>query len=845
MPDFEELRLRVTLQDEASAQLTSLRTELSQLGAGSQGQGFERVRRQSAELTQIMRPVAQGSLSVRQGLSLMGTQFAAAGVAVAALGYAFYNQVQRLKEFATQITNLNAQARALGISGAQFESIKRQLEGMGISGQRAEGFINNFVKSIADLSREGSQLRQRLMSATSDPEAMRDWINRMTGFANQGDIEGAMNEFVEGANRAFEAELQRTGSRIMAADLLSHLLKGFNVDDETFQKISGRLTALTEEERQQFERRYQAARQYEQEYNRLAGNLRGFWREMNTELLGAFTEILAEFNISEADFARWGTAVGGFFAGAIRDAAELIRSINRVIEWVTSLKDKTAADIGRDIVQAAGVTGAGGQPVQGWSDWLQGRGEALGRGLSNAATGLGQIGRELFGGQAQAAEAGQGEATFADRFGALAEMQENTSSLETQTDQMRDLAEEFSELNDSLQARGGGPGGAGAAEARALGGTVYAGRRYVVGERGPELFWKRQEGGAVEPGEGYVVGESGPETFVPRESGTVIPNTARMGGLLSGAAPWAAYGAAIALEGKVPGIAGITHATMRGTNPDLAQEGLAGVLRGVIPGIGGLEAIKRDAAQGHPMRTQLRALLGLEDPGEPAPWQQEGGGGSGGALASFAERFQGEAPGAAGAAGLAAPGGEGGGGSLFMGLQQLFAPQAAAAAAAAAAPAAGGGLGIPTAAPALREPTGSTAPFSGAAGGAGGFGGGGLAIPGYSSEGATVNLLAPTFGGEGQGGGAISFFQETSAELSAERQEADRKAVDRISGGEITSRVEGEGTVNVDVGDGGAKRRSARNLLFKKTAIHRQSQMEQAEAGPATAGSAVSEATTG
>lgn len=35
-------------------------------------------------------------------------------------------------------------------------------------------------------------------------------------------------------------------------------------------------------------------------------------------------------------------------------------------------------------------------------------------------------------------------------------------------------------------------------------------------------------------------------------------------------------------------------------------------------------AMKRDSQAGHPMRTRLRSMLGIDDPGEPAPWQAGG-----------------------------------------------------------------------------------------------------------------------------------------------------------------------------------------------------------------------------
>ena len=95
------------------------------------------------------------------------------------------------------------------------------------------------------------------------------------------------------------------------------------------------------------------------------------------------------------------------------------------------------------------------------------------------------------------------------------------------------------------------------------GGPVEAGRKYLVGEKGPEKYEQlkpykfpdykpirkylspvevirgtkkstqavetdnppgRKKGGPVKKGKKYVVGEKGPEIFVPKKSGKIIPN---------------------------------------------------------------------------------------------------------------------------------------------------------------------------------------------------------------------------------------------------------------------------------------------------------------------------------
>ena len=122
----------------------------------------------------------------------------------------------------------------------------------------------------------------------------------------------------------------------------------------------------------------------------------------------------------------------------------------------------------------------------------------------------------------------------------------------------------------------------------------------------------KQAGGPVEAGRPYVVGEAGPEMFVPNQSGKILPR--------------ALYGAALAAEYGfgVRGASTAAAGALGGHGGAAGGQSFGQVMTGAIPGAGILGAMKTDAESGHPLRTKLRGMLGLEDPGEPAPWQAGG-----------------------------------------------------------------------------------------------------------------------------------------------------------------------------------------------------------------------------
>jgi hypothetical protein len=149
------------------------------------------------------------------------------------------------------------------------------------------------------------------------------------------------------------------------------------------------------------------------------------------------------------------------------------------------------------------------------------------------------------------------------------------------------------------------------------------------GGMGPEGLRGRQGGGAVAAGQPYIVGEAGPELFVPQAGGQIDPMSGRVGqergGGLSAeqALHWGIYGAGLAADvtGLAPGAGGVGHAVSRASG--MAEAGdFWGVFRGLLPGMGVLEAMRRDEHDpSNPLRTKLRAMLGIEDPGEPTRWQ--------------------------------------------------------------------------------------------------------------------------------------------------------------------------------------------------------------------------------
>ena len=107
----------------------------------------------------------------------------------------------------------------------------------------------------------------------------------------------------------------------------------------------------------------------------------------------------------------------------------------------------------------------------------------------------------------------------------------------------------------------------------------------------------RAEGGPLDAGQMSIVGENGPELFQPSQGGHIIPT-------------W----------------------MLKLMTDHMGTFGMKKVLQTAV----------NDSRAGHPLRTKLRGMLGLHDPGEDAPWQKVAGRATGGPVTSGASYMVGE-----------------------------------------------------------------------------------------------------------------------------------------------------------------------------------------------------------
>ncbi|QIG93805.1 N-acetylmuramoyl-L-alanine amidase [Bradyrhizobium sp. 6(2017)] len=243
----EELRLTVTLADNASAGLTKLNEEVKLLGSGAGQQHLEKFKRETGELQQKIKGLGNEIGETFKGLGMLRGGLAAGAAGLALFGFEIMRQSKALVEYAEKIRTLNQQAKQIGVSPSQYKDVIEQLKAFGISGETAANSVSAVSAKIADLQRQGSQLRLELLK-NAGPDAqsvanMQAYLDRLT---HAKDITTQLNIIREGGEQVYRNAIRAGASEQEAANRRNNFwqLQGYNAQ----LAAAGALTKLSAEE---------------------------------------------------------------------------------------------------------------------------------------------------------------------------------------------------------------------------------------------------------------------------------------------------------------------------------------------------------------------------------------------------------------------------------------------------------------------------------------------------------------------------------------------------------------------------------------------------------------------
>jgi uncharacterized protein (TIGR02594 family) len=276
----DELRLTVTLVDNASAGLKQLKGGFKDLAEGSGKQHAERFKRENTEAIAILKRMAgeAGEAYKAFGMMRLGALGAAGGVAL--LGFEIAKQIKEMGELAEKMRGINQAGRLFGIKPEDIRNIQEQLEAFGVSAEQSLGALTNFMSRMGEMQRNPALRHDILLGVIRDPGAEREMERRLAQIdAAKSAIEKLnlvrqLGEDIErNALKRGETPERAAGERRMIEERLGY---------DSRLRVAGQLKDLNAEERKAEEARTKNMEAYA---NQL-GRIKKEWDEI-TKLLSS------------------------------------------------------------------------------------------------------------------------------------------------------------------------------------------------------------------------------------------------------------------------------------------------------------------------------------------------------------------------------------------------------------------------------------------------------------------------------------------------------------------------------------------------------------------------------
>ena len=183
---FDELRLQVSLVDNATAQLKSIKSSLDELGTGSQANNLERLKRETGEVDAALRKMVDTALRGPKAFLDLARSVTVAGISLGTFGYAAEKTLGTVSALSSKLVELLHISRQTGFDPAVIKQITQAYERSGLSARQAQQEMAGFSSSLADFAQINSKVRQGIEA----------------GFGNQKELIGRFREMYDAIDRA-------------------------------------------------------------------------------------------------------------------------------------------------------------------------------------------------------------------------------------------------------------------------------------------------------------------------------------------------------------------------------------------------------------------------------------------------------------------------------------------------------------------------------------------------------------------------------------------------------------------------------------------------------------------
>jgi hypothetical protein len=277
----QELRLTVTLVDNATPQLGRIKSAMQELGSSEAhsavrrtGEHAKNLGEHIGKLGHDMEHVAKHVIpSYVLGIAGIGTGFLA-------MGEAAEKSLDTIKDFSKELSQLDRISRQTGVNAGQVKEMMETFTRGGVDAGQAKANIAGLAASMADLTRIGSELRQKLVrgAGLENAEAMQRWLVGLSGkdiseFANEvkqksDDIYQNMYDHQRRMGATAEAAAAR------AADARKSFLDAFGAPD--LIQVMEKFTKMSSEEKAAWDARIKSAKDFEA----VSGDISNQWEKI-------------------------------------------------------------------------------------------------------------------------------------------------------------------------------------------------------------------------------------------------------------------------------------------------------------------------------------------------------------------------------------------------------------------------------------------------------------------------------------------------------------------------------------------------------------------------------------
>jgi hypothetical protein len=208
--ELDELKLRVSLEDDASSQIAALRGNVERLGQVSQSRLTEHV----GAFEKAIGSLSQRALGVGHSFENLSRVFGVMPVGLGLIGYEAGRAREKMEQFTTGMVAMTNAARMSGVNIADFQAVLEAFERAGIPREQAAAQIASFTAAVTKLSIPGSKERQELLNMAGRwaPE-MAQFIQRIVDTKDPVD---RLNIAIQGLREVRDYELTQTHDEQLA-----------------------------------------------------------------------------------------------------------------------------------------------------------------------------------------------------------------------------------------------------------------------------------------------------------------------------------------------------------------------------------------------------------------------------------------------------------------------------------------------------------------------------------------------------------------------------------------------------------------------------------------------------